>query len=74
MADYGLPRTVLRVRQGILPALRAGSGQHVIIIADRRVQTKGYGPIFLRSVPYREQRLLSTRDIAPAVADWVRTQ
>ena len=71
MADYNVPRAVLRVRQGILPALRSADGNYAVVMADRRVQTKEYGDLFLRSIPCAGQRLVGVRDVAPAVADWV---
>jgi len=61
--NYTLPEAVINFRQGFGRLIRRGTDKGVIIVADRRMVTKGYGRIFLSSLPTRHQ-VFKTRDEA----------
>ena len=51
-SEYSLPEAVLKFRQGAGRLIRSRSDRGVIVILDRRVISKGYGRLFLDSLPY----------------------
>ena len=48
---YQLPTAVLRLRQGYGRLLRTSTDRGVVCILDRRVLTRTYGSVFLKSLP-----------------------
>lgn len=50
-ADYTLPKAVVKFRQGVGRLIRTKKDFGALVILDPRVQTKRYGPKFLRSIP-----------------------
>jgi Rad3-related DNA helicase len=48
--DYSLPAAVIRFRQGFGRLIRTQSDRGVVIVADRRVLTRGYGKAFRASL------------------------
>lgn len=49
--DYHLPRAVLKFKQGFGRLIRSHQDRGSVLIFDRRVADKGYGKVFLRSLP-----------------------
>lgn len=54
--DYTIPQAVIRFKQGFGRLIRNHSDRGVVLILDSRVVNKGYGKIFLQSLP--EPRLV----------------
>lgn len=50
-ADYLLPLAVIRLRQGFGRLVRRRSDRGVVAVLDPRIRTRGYGKVFLRSLP-----------------------
>jgi ATP-dependent DNA helicase DinG len=50
-SELHLPRAILRLKQGFGRLVRSKSDRGVVAILDRRVQTRGYGKLFLRALP-----------------------
>ena len=50
-AELHLPRAILRLKQGFGRLVRTKLDRGVVALLDRRVQTRGYGKLFLRSLP-----------------------
>ncbi len=50
-AQYAIPEAILRFRQGFGRLIRTKTDRGVVVILDRRVLTKSYGPMFLNSLP-----------------------
>lgn len=50
-AEYQLPQAVITLKQGIGRLIRDVSDRGVLMIADPRLRTKGYGKMFLASLP-----------------------
>lgn len=46
-----IPRAVLQLRQGAGRLIRTENDKGVLVILDRRLVTKGYGGVFLQSLP-----------------------
>ena len=49
--EYTLPEAILRFRQGFGRLIRTQSDRGVVVVLDRRVRSKQYGPQFLHSLP-----------------------
>ena len=60
---YTLPEAVISFRQGFGRLIRSRTDVGVILVADRRLVTKGYGRIFLSSLPAKH-RVFKTREQA----------
>ena len=50
-SDYQLPHAILRLKQGLGRLIRSKSDRGVLAILDNRVTTKGYGKLFMASLP-----------------------
>ena len=48
---YSVPQAVIKFRQGFGRLIRRRSDQGVVLVLDRRVLSKPYGRVFLRSLP-----------------------
>jgi DNA polymerase-3 subunit epsilon/ATP-dependent DNA helicase DinG len=49
--EYAIPETILRFRQGFGRLIRTKTDRGVVVVLDKRVLTKSYGPMFLDSLP-----------------------
>jgi DNA polymerase-3 subunit epsilon/ATP-dependent DNA helicase DinG len=49
--EYAIPDAVLRFRQGFGRLIRTQTDRGVVVVLDKRVLTKSYGPMFLNSLP-----------------------
>jgi len=50
-AQYAVPQTVLKFKQGFGRLIRSKTDRGVVVILDRRLSTKSYGRAFLDSLP-----------------------
>ncbi len=50
-SDYQVPNAVLRLKQGLGRLIRSKSDRGILAILDNRLTTKGYGRLFLASLP-----------------------
>jgi DNA polymerase-3 subunit epsilon/ATP-dependent DNA helicase DinG len=49
--DYAVPDAILRFRQGFGRLIRTKADRGAVVMMDRRLQTKRYGEMFVRSLP-----------------------
>ena len=56
-AKYSLPEAVLEVKQAAGRLIRSSTDSGVLVMADSRLVTKGYGKKFLSSLPAAHQRM-----------------
>ena len=49
--DYSVPQAVIKFKQGFGRLIRSREDRGVVLILDSRVVRKGYGRMFLRSLP-----------------------
>ncbi len=49
--QYAVPDAILAFRQGFGRLIRTQTDRGVVVVMDRRLQTKNYGELFLRSLP-----------------------
>lgn len=52
--EFSIPQAVIKFRQGFGRLIRGRDDRGAVLILDRRVVTKGYGKVFLRSLPDTE--------------------
>jgi DNA polymerase-3 subunit epsilon/ATP-dependent DNA helicase DinG len=69
--QYSLPEAILRFRQGFGRLIRTKSDRGAVVILDRRILTKRYGPLFLKSLPTCTQRQGPLREAPRDVARWL---
>jgi DNA polymerase-3 subunit epsilon/ATP-dependent DNA helicase DinG len=70
--EYALPQAVLRFKQGFGRLIRRKTDRGVIVVLDRRLRSKRYGDVFLRSLPPCDLRELPLRDLAEEASAWLR--
>ncbi len=49
--QFAVPQAVLRFKQGFGRLIRSRSDRGVVVVLDRRLLTRGYGTVFVRSLP-----------------------
>ena len=64
---YVLPQAVLEVRQAAGRLIRSADDTGVLILADARLASKGYGKVFLRSLPSKNISFVSTEELLAAL-------
>ncbi|MDM7998729.1 MAG: helicase C-terminal domain-containing protein [Dehalococcoidia bacterium] len=69
--EYMVPQAVLRFKQGFGRLIRSWTDRGVLVILDRRVQTKSYGRIFLDSLPKCTVKRGGLRQMPQEVVDWL---
>jgi ATP-dependent DNA helicase DinG len=50
-SDYQVPQAILRLKQGLGRLIRSKSDRGILSILDNRVSTRGYGKLFMASLP-----------------------
>ncbi|HEY8649002.1 MAG TPA: helicase C-terminal domain-containing protein [Candidatus Limnocylindria bacterium] len=68
--DYHLPQAALRLRQGYGRLIRTRSDRGAVVLLDRRILVKEYGPTFLASLPSARVQRVGLDGLAAAVAPW----
>jgi DNA polymerase-3 subunit epsilon/ATP-dependent DNA helicase DinG len=69
--QYTVPQAVLRFKQGFGRLIRRKTDRGVVAVLDRRIRSRGYGGVFLRSLPPCTVREEPLRNLPRAVADWL---
>jgi predicted DnaQ family exonuclease/DinG family helicase len=69
--SYAVPQAVLRFRQGFGRLIRTATDRGVVVVLDRRIQTKGYGQQFLQALPPCQVRRAAVRDLAVVLREFV---
>ncbi len=69
--EYLVPQAVLKFKQGFGRLIRSRSDRGVVILLDKRLQTKSYGMVFLESLPKCTVRIGKLRQMAQEVLRWL---
>lgn len=67
---YALPDAVMQVKQAAGRLIRAKDDDGFIVLADNRILTKGYGSVFVRSLPTSDYQAVSCARIAQYMDLW----
>jgi DNA polymerase-3 subunit epsilon/ATP-dependent DNA helicase DinG len=69
--QYGLPQAVLRFKQGFGRLIRSKTDRGVVVVLDRRIVSKRYGPSFLECLPDCTMREATLREMGGMVEEWL---
>lgn len=69
--QYYLPEAILQFRQGFGRLIRSAQDRGVVVIFDRRVQTKQYGRLFIESLPQCTTRVGPLHELADVASQWL---
>jgi len=69
--QYALPEAILRFRQGFGRLIRSETDRGVVVILDKRVLTKQYGPLFISSLPQCTRRVGSIQNLPRETSTWL---
>jgi DNA polymerase-3 subunit epsilon/ATP-dependent DNA helicase DinG len=69
--EYSVPDAILRFRQGFGRLIRTAADRGVVVVFDKRVLTKTYGPTFLKSLPECTLRRGAHAELGRAVTEWM---
>jgi DNA polymerase-3 subunit epsilon/ATP-dependent DNA helicase DinG len=70
--QYAIPQATIRFKQGFGRLIRSKTDRGAVVILDRRLQTKRYGPVFLDSIPPGTVVRGPSRDLPTAVIKWLK--
>ena len=68
--EYHLPQAALRLRQGYGRLIRTKSDRGAVVLLDRRILVKEYGPTFIASLPAGRVQRVGLDELAVSVARW----
>ena len=71
-AQYALPEAVLEVKQAAGRLIRSSSDVGVLVLADSRLVTKGYGKKFLNSLPTSGYQRIESEKVGRYLELWRR--
>lgn len=63
-SHYVLPAAVIETKQAAGRLIRSADDEGVLILADKRLLTKGYGKVFLRSMPSKNIKTVKIAELA----------
>jgi DNA polymerase-3 subunit epsilon/ATP-dependent DNA helicase DinG len=69
--QYAVPQAVLRFRQGFGRLIRSKTDRGVVVVLDKRVLTKSYGPAFLEAIPQCTVRQGPLGELPELAAAWI---
>lgn len=70
--EYSVPQTALRLKQGFGRLIRSKTDRGVVVILDRRVTSKSYGSVFIRSLPACTTVQGSSSELPARAAQWLQ--
>ena len=69
--QYYLPEAILQFRQGFGRLIRTQYDRGVVVIFDKRIQTKQYGRLFIESLPQCTMHVGSIRELPEMAEQWL---
>jgi len=69
--QYTIPEAILRFRQGFGRLIRSETDRGIVVILDRRVLTKRYGPMFIGSLPQCTKREGTIQELPQEAIRWL---
>ena len=69
--QYALPQAVLRFKQGFGRLIRSKTDRGVVVVLDRRIVSKKYGPTFIECLPDCTLRQATLRELGGMVEEWL---
>jgi DNA polymerase-3 subunit epsilon/ATP-dependent DNA helicase DinG len=72
-SEYAVPQAVLRLKQGFGRLIRSRTDRGAVIVLDRRIVTRFYGQVFLRSLPPCSVKQGPSARAGVEAAEWLLT-
>ncbi len=69
--QHAVPQAILRFKQGFGRLIRSRSDRGAVVVLDRRLLTRNYGAVFVRSLPECTVEQGPASRTARVVADWL---
>jgi DNA polymerase-3 subunit epsilon/ATP-dependent DNA helicase DinG len=69
--QYAVPDAILRFRQGFGRLIRTRTDRGVVVVMDKRIQSKFYGQMFVDSLPSCTTVRGPLADLAGQAAQWI---
>ena len=69
--QYAIPQAALKFKQGFGRLIRSRHDRGVMVVLDRRLQTKPYGGVFLQSLPRCTVKSGRLRQMPQEVVEWL---
>ena len=69
--QYAVPQAILRLSQGFGRLIRTNTDTGVAVILDRRIVSRRYGRLFVRSLPPATRRQTPLYDLGDTVKRWL---
>ena len=66
-SHYTLPQAVIDIKQAAGRLIRSSTDTGVLVLADQRLLTKGYGRVFLKSLPSHNITICTTDEAVAAI-------
>ncbi len=70
---YAVPDAILRFRQGFGRLIRSQTDRGIIAVFDSRIVSKGYGTMFLDSLPECTVKIGGLDNLANTAAEWLKS-
>ena len=70
--QFAVPQAVLRLKQGFGRLIRSRNDRGAVVVLDRRIATRHYGQVFLRSLPPCSVKQGPAARAAIEAAEWLR--
>jgi ATP-dependent DNA helicase DinG len=70
--EYTVPQAVIRFRQGFGRLIRQRTDRGIVMILDTRVVRRGYGRLFLQSLPDVPVSTLPQQELIPRLREFFR--
>ena len=67
---HSLPEAVISVKQAAGRLIRSSSDSGVLVLADSRVVSKGYGRLFVGSLPSKSVSRLESANVGRYISLW----
>ncbi len=69
--QYSVPDAILRFRQGFGRLIRSQTDRGVVVVLDRRIQSKSYGQLFVESLPQCTVQRGPLAKLPKIAAEWI---
>lgn len=67
---FSLPDATVRFKQGVGRLIRSEEDRGIVVVLDPRLITKGYGRVFLTSIPIPKHLAVSREELPGRIREW----
>ncbi len=69
--DYTLPQAAIKLKQGVGRLIRSRTDRGIVVVADQRLATRGYGRQLVNSLPMSTMQYLPTAELLAAATGFL---